>query len=217
LLVSCGNHVLETSNSNSLAHVTFCNDSSYSVTIYRDNFSGTVLAELIPAECLSMELNPSDNYGIGSVFSVEYWHLIENNILVGGKDPDRQITENLKAGESYTISIPQPKNLDLQESFIKIFNASGMDLELNCLSVVLYPVNDELPVPSNKTGLYRGSKVKNTACFSNGEVKGLTIRQGLLTEPYSLPDFTMTNGYVYNFRFDGNKVIQNETEKIILQ
>jgi len=216
LLISCGKHTFDTPNS-AMAQVTFCNDSSYKVTIYQDYFGGPILAEdLLPADCFDAEVNPSDNYGAGSVFSIEYWHLIENDILVGGKDPDRQITQNLKAGENPVISIPQPKNLDLQESFIRVFNASGMDLELNCLNVAFYPVNGELPIPSNKSGFYRGNNVKNTSCFSNDNVKDLTVRQGLQTQ-YPFPEFTMTNGYIYNFKFDGKEVIQNETEKIILQ
>jgi len=217
LLVSCGNHTFDEPNSALQAKVTFCNDSSYSVTIHQDNFDGTVLAELIPAECRSINVSPSNNYGIGSVFSVEYWHLIENDILVGGKDPDRQITQNIEAGESYTISIPQPKNLDLRESFIKIQNASSMDFELNCLNNALRPINGELPVPSNKEGLYIGSKVKDTACFSNGEVSGLIVRQGLIDAVFPIPEFTMENGYIYNFKFDGYEVIQNEKERIMQQ
>jgi len=216
LLVSCGNHTFDEPDYTQ-ASVTFCNDSSYRVTIHKDNFIGAVLAELIPAECLSKNINPSDNYKIGTVFSIEYWHLLENDIWVGGKDPDRQITQNLEAGESYFISIPQPKSLDLQESFIKIVNASSMDLELNCINVALRPVNGELPVPSNKDGLYRGNNVKKTTCFSDGKVKGLIVRQGLINAEYPFPEFAIINGYIYNFRFDGNEVIQEEAARIMLQ
>jgi len=214
LLVSCGNHTFETSNYALMAQVTFCNESSYSVTIHKDNFGGPVLAELLPADCISIDLNPSDNHGTGTVFSVEYWHLIENDILVGGKDPDRQIIQNIKAGENPPISIPQPKNLDLQESFIKILNASDMDFELRCLSMALYQVNKTLSVQSSKSGLYNVNNIKNSSCFSNDEIKGLTVKQGTT---FLFPEFTIINGYIYNFKFDGNEVIQNETEKIILQ
>ncbi|GBU24579.1 hypothetical protein R83H12_01213 [Fibrobacteria bacterium R8-3-H12] len=213
LLVSCGNHVFDTQIPE-FASVTFCNDSSYRVTIHQTNFSGIVLAELIPAECLSANVSPSNNYGIGSVFSVEYWHLIENDVWVGGKDPNRQITQNLEDGKRYFISIPQPKNLDLQESFIKIVNASSMDLELTCLSLALYPVNGELSVPSLKSGLYSGNNIKTSACFSDDKIKGLTVKQG---KTYPFPEFAAVNGYIHNFRFDGNEVIQTEEEKIIRQ
>jgi len=215
LLASCGHHA---SYEQELVPVTFCNDSSYSVTVHQEHFEGPVLVEkLIPAECILTNVNPSNNHGIGTVFSIEYWHLLENDVWVGGKDPDRQITQNLEAGENYFISIPQPKSLSLQESFIRIVNASGMDLELNCLGVVFYPISGALPVPSNKSGLYSINKIKNTSCFDNGEIKGLVARQGLLTAPYPFPEFTIVNGYIYNFRFDGNEVIQKETERIMLQ
>jgi len=215
LLASCGNHIFEEANSTQAA-VTFCNDSSYSIVIHQTNFDGPILSELIPAHCFSTNINPSNNYGIGSVFSIEYWHLLENDVWVGGKDPDRQITQNLEAGKSYFISIPQPKSLELYESFIRIANTSDMDLDLNCLGMVFYPVNGELPVPSNKSGLYRGNNLKNSACFSNGEVKDLTVRQGLQTT-YPFPGFAMVNGYIHNFEFDGNEVIQKDDEKIIKQ
>jgi len=217
LLVSCGNHTFNEPNSTLLAKVTFCNDSSYGVIIHQDNFDGAVLAELFPAQCLSLNVSPSDNYGIGSVFSVEYSRFIEDDLSVIVKDPDRQITQNIEAGKSYTISIPQPKNLDSQESFIKIQNASSMDFELNCLNNALLPINGELPVPSSKYGLYIGSKVKNTACFINGEVSGLIVRQGLIDAEFHIPEFTMENGYIYNFKFDGHEVIQKEPERIMQQ
>jgi len=214
LLISCGKHVFEEPDYLALANVEFCNDSSYKVIIHQTDFGGPVLAELRPAQCISMHISPSNNYGIGTVFSIEYWHWLENEVWVGGKDPDRQITRNLEAGESYSISIPQPKNLDLHESFIKILNVSVMDLELNCLSQVLYSVSNELPVPSNKSGLYSVKDMESSSCFNDGEIKNLTVTQGL-TNRYPFPEFTVDEGYIYNFKFDGNMVIQTENEKII--
>jgi hypothetical protein len=212
LFVSCGKHDFQEPN---LAQVTFCNESSYSVTIYQTSFSGSVLVErLIPADCFSTGISPSNNYGVGTVFSVEYWHLIDNEVWIGGKDPNRQITENIEADRSYVISIPQPKSLDLQESFIKIANVSSMDLELGCLGVVFYPVSGALPVPSGKYGLYKVND--NSACYYNGEIRGYTIRQGLLEQPYPFPDFIAMNGYIHNFKFDGNEVIKTGDQKIAL-
>jgi len=212
LLVACGNHVSK--GTDSLATVKFCNDSSYKVIIHQTDFSGFVLVELKPAQCTSTSVTPSDNYGIGTVFSVEYYQLIENDVWVGGWDPERQITQNIEAGKSYVISIPQPENVDLHESFIKVLNVSVIDLELNCLGVVLYPVNRELSVPSNKSGLYSVNNIKNSSCFNDGEIKNLTVSQGLLGK-YPFPEFTTDEGYIYNFIFDGNDVIQTENEKII--
>jgi len=214
LFVSCGKHIFEEQNSTQ-ASVTFCNDSSYRVTIHQTNFDGQVLAELIPAQCLSTNISPSNNHGVGTVFSIEYWHLLENDIWVGGEDPNRQIKQNLEVGERYFISIPQPKSLDLQESFIKIVNVSLMDLELNCFNFTLYQANKILPVPSKESGLYSVNDIKKSSCFNNGEIKDLVVTQELLTEPYPFPEFTMTNGYIYNFEFDGNRVIQKETERIM--
>jgi len=215
LLVSCGNHVFNEPNY-SQASVEFCNESSYSIIIHQSYFDGPVLAKLIPAQCISKKISPSNNYGVGTVFSVEYWHLIENEVWIGGEDPDRQIKQNLEAGESYLILIPQPKSLDLQESFIKIENVSDMDLELKCLDFTFYQVNRVLSVPSSKSGLYSGNNIKSSSCFSNGESKGLAVKQGLQTQ-YPFPEFTIVNGYIHNFEFDGNEVIQKDNEKIIKQ
>jgi len=216
LLVSCGKHIFGESNS-TLVSVTFCNESSYSITIHQDNFDGIILAEnIIPAECFSTEVSPSDNNGLGTVFCIEYWRLIENDILVGGIDPNRQITQNLYADKSNIVSIPQPQNLNLQESFIKILNASDMDLELKCLSTTFFQIDKTLSVPSSKNGLYNINNIKNSSCFNNDEIKGLVVKQGLQGQ-YFFPEFTIVNGYIYNFKFDGNEVIQKETEKIIPQ
>jgi len=215
LLISCGNHSSEETDP-TLATVIFCNDSSYEVKIHQTNFSGIILAELKPAHCLSTNVSPSNNSGIGTVFSIEYWHLLESGIWVGGIDPERQITQNLEAGGSYIISIPQPSNLDVHESFIKIFNASVINLELNCLSMALRPINKELFVPSGGSGLYNVNDIKNSSCFSDdGEIKNLAVKKQDST--FLFDPFTIDNGYIYNFEFDGKEVIQTEKEKIIQQ
>jgi len=164
----------------------------------------------------STTLSPSNNYGSGSVFSIEYWYLVASDaefscgdVWTGGIDKNVQISQNIEAGQKYTIQIPQPKTLELNEAFLKILNASGKPFELNYLGTFYRQAgNGELPVPSGKVGVYKLDS-------KNGEVeiKGYTITQ--VFEPYPFPEFTAKNGYIYDFEFNGNSVRQTGEQKII--
>jgi hypothetical protein len=217
LFISCGEHDLEPSNT---AQVTFFNESSYSIGIHESHFDGPLLIDkLLPGNSFSVNLRPSDNYGSGSVFSVKYWRLVASgaelssgDVWAGGIDPNMQISQNIEAGRSYIIQIPNPSKLELQETFIKILNASGKDFSLNYLSMVYYQAgegNKELPVPKGKVGVYKFDS-KN----GDVEIKGYTLRQGI-EEYYPFPDFTAKNGYVYSFEFNGSSVEKTGEQNLI--
>jgi len=211
LFLSCGKHSFDNLFSSS---VTFFNNSSYSVSIHAESFSGPVLIDkLASGRSFSTTLNPSNNYGVGSVFSIEYWYLVASDaefacgdVWTGGIDPNMQISHNIEAGNEYTIQIPQPKELELKEFFLKILNASNKPFELNHLGTHFKQAgNGELPVPSKKVGFYK----------MNGEIeiKGYTITQ--VYEQYPFPEFTAKNGYIYAFEFNGNSVEKTGEQKII--
>ena len=161
----------------------------------------------------STTLNPSDNYGVGSMFSIEYWHLVASDaefscgdVWTSGIDPNGQISQNIEAGRDYVIKIPQPKNLELREAFLKILNTSRNYFELNYLSNTYRQAgNGETSVPSGKVGIYK----------MNGDtkIKGHTITQ--VFDEYPFPEFTAEPGYIYNFEFDGKEVKTKEEQKII--
>jgi len=216
LALSCGKHNLD--NSDYLSSVTFFNSSSYSVTIHNESFSGPVLVDkLASGMSYSTTLNPSDNHGIGSVFSVEYWILVANyaecscgDVWVSGIDPNVQIQRNIEAGNNDPITIPQPKSLELNEVFLKIRNTSDNSFELNLLGATFRQAgNGELTVPSGKVGIY-----KFESRSGETDIKGYTITQ-VLKPAYPFPEFTAKNGYIYNFKFDGNSIEIIGEQKII--
>jgi len=206
LALSCGKH--DNDSFVSLSSVTFFNSSSYSVSIHVESFSGPALIEkLAPGKRHSTTLNPSDNYGTGSVFSIEYWYLVASysecscgDVWIRGIDPNVQISRNLEADKSYVIQIPQPKKLELNEVIFKILNTSDKPFELNYFSQFFGQAgNGEYPVPSGKIGVYKmGSNDGET------EVKGYTITQTF--ERYPFPEFIAKSGYIYNFEFNGKEV-----------
>jgi len=210
LALSCGKHNLDNSVYSS---VTFVNNSSYYVSIHSSSFSGPVLVDkLASGMSFSTTLSPSDNYGSGSVFSVEYWHLVASDaefscgdVWIGGIDPNMQISQEIEADKEYTIQILQPKSLEFNETFLKIQNSSGEHFELNYLGTFYRQAgNGEFPVPSGKVGIYKVN--------GETEIKGYTITQ--VFEQYPFPEFTAQSGYIYDFEFDGNSVKSIGEQKI---
>jgi hypothetical protein len=212
VLVSCGKLGDSDSDSN-LGTVTFFNNSSYYVSIYQTSFSGPVLADkLATGDTHSRKLPSSDNYGVGSVFSIRYWFWVASDggdFWTGGIDPNAQITQNIEAGQSYTIQIPQPSKLELAEAFVKILNTSGMPIEFNRLGVHYKQVgNGELEVPSGRSGIY-----KIDSSEFGVEITGYTVFQQI-DQYYPVPEFTAKNGSIYNFEFDGSSVIEKGEQRI---
>ena len=214
LLVSCGRHGSPDLDSD-FGTVTFFNQSSYYVSVYQTSFSGPVLIDKLPtADIYSITLSPSNNYGVGSVFSIRYWYLVANendggDFWTGGIDPNAQITQNIEAGKSYIIQIPQPSQLELTEAFVKILNTSGMPIEFNRFGVHYKQVgNGELAVQSGKSGIY-----KIDSSESGVEITGYTVFQQI-AQYYSVPEFTAKNGYIYSFEFNGSSVIQKGEQRI---
>jgi len=211
LVLSCGKHNYDNSVYSS---VTFLNNSSYYVSIHSTSFSGPILIDKLAAgNSYSTTLSPSNNHGLGSMFSIEYWHLVASDaefacgdVWTGGIDPNVQISQNMEAGEEYVIKIPQPKKLELNEAFFKITNTSGEHFELNRLSTYFKQAgNGEVSVPSGKVGIYRNR--------GETEIESYTITQGF--NKYPFPEFIAKSGYIYNFEFDGNSVKTKEEQKII--
>jgi len=212
LLVSCGQHSSPDLDSN-FGTVTFFNNSSYYVSVYQTSFSGPVLADkLATGDTHSHKLPPSDNYGVGSVFSIRYWFWVASDggdFWTGGIDPNAQITQNIESGKSYIIQIPQPSKLELAEAFVKILNTSGMPIEFNRLGVHYKQVgNGELEVPSGRSGIY-----KIDSSESGIEIIGYTVFQQI-DQYYPVREFTAKNGYIYNFEFDGSSVIPKGEQRI---
>jgi len=216
LAISCGKHELE--DAPLQAEVKFYNESSYEVNVHESSFDGRILAEkLASGNIFSVKLNPSNNYGAGTVFSIVYWHKVINNaecacgdVWTNGIDPNMQIIRNLVGGESYLIQIDNPKGLDFLGSFIKILNTSNNSIEFNHLSMLLLQAgNREFSVPSGKVGIYR---VNADDYRGETEIKDYTITQGF--DKYPFPELIAKNGYIYNYEFDGRTVTEKGGQKL---
>jgi len=212
LFFSCGKH--SSDDLSDFGKVTFLNESSYSISIRQSFFSGSVLIDkLVSGDSYTAYLSPSNNYGAGSVFSIEYWYLVASeaefacgDVWTGGIDPNVQISQNIEAGKEYIIQIPQPKELKLNEAFFKIQNTSSKPFELNHLGTYFKQAgNGELSVPNGKVGIYR--------IDGETEIEDYTITQGF--NKYPFPQFTAKNGYIYVFEFNGSSVKQIGEQKII--
>jgi hypothetical protein len=204
LAISCGKHIPD---DNSSWNVTFYNQSSYSVSVYHNSFSGTLLVDkLASGESYSVMVSPSGNYGYGSVFSVRYWFEVDvdDNVWTTGIDRGMQLQHNIEAGKTHDIQIPNSSNIEWEDAFLKIKNSSEKPIELyNRYSVILH-AGRESSISSGKYGIYEIS----------GKIEGRRIVYNELVDSYPLPDFTAENGYIYNFKFDGNSVELTKRQKI---
>ena len=214
LAISCGKHETITPAESS-AEVIFVNESKYNVSVHNTSFSGPIIVDkLAPGEMYSVDISPSNNHGIGSVFPIRYWYQMEgSSVWLGGSnpDPDAQFTLNLEAGETYVIYITQPKKLVGANSYIRIKNSSDMSIEFNRLGLHFKQVNGEYPVPSGSTGVY---EIDSSPLGIEYNKSDYTVYQGM-GNLYPIPTFIAKTGYIYNFEFNGEKVIQGKTEETL--
>jgi hypothetical protein len=153
---------------------------------------------LASGDSYSTVVEPSNNYGSGSVFSGRYWFWIGENVCTSGIDPNGQIQHNIEAGKSYDIQIPNVSNIEWSESFVKIQNASNNDIGGFCHIGMCYPqAGGGYSVKAGEIGIYKIS----------GEINGYKIERGS-DEEYPFPNFTAKKGRIYNFIFDGKSVIK---------
>jgi len=203
--------------------VTFFNESSYKVVIHQDAFSGPVLLELAAGSSQMVEVRVSDNYGIGSTFSIEYLYRINDafdiesgEVIASGIDPNVQINFVVEENKSYTKQIPQPQNLEFSNAFIKILNTSNLQFELRYLGTVFKQTgNVNIPVVPGKTGVYKvplgteGSIPADGKLYQNYQVVS-TFASTIIQ------DFIAKNGFIYSFTYDGSSVTKTGEPQTII-
>jgi hypothetical protein len=201
--------------------VTFFNESSYKVVVHQDVFSGPVLLELSAGESKKVDVRISDNYGVGSTFSIEYLYRINNafdtesgDVIASGIDPNVQINFVIEENKSYTKQIPQPANLEFRNAFIKILNSFSLQFELRYFGTVFRQTgNGNVSVAPGKTGVYKlplgteGSIPADGRLYQNYEVVSNFIS-------IPIPDFTAKNGFIYSFIYNGNSVVKTGEQTI---
>jgi len=199
--------------------VTFFNESNYKVVIHQDAFSGPVLLELSAGESKKVDVRTSDNYGVGSTFSIEYLHRFQILESIGSEirevflsciDPDVQINRSIEADKSYTIQIPQPRNPEPRSALICIVNKYNLPFELRYLSTVFKQTdNGNISVPAYKIGIYK----LPLGTEGSIPVEGRLYQNYHVVSTFSsviVPDFTAKNGFIYNFEYDGTTVKKRE-------
>jgi len=214
LAISCGKHEILSPTDNASAEIKFVNESRYSVSIHNTSFSGPIIVDkLAPGHSASVMVYPSNNHGVGSVFPIRYWYRIEgSDTWTGGANPDpnAQITRNIEADKSYVIYIPQPAKLVGASSYLRMKNSSDMSIEFNRLSIHYKQMNGEVPIPSGYTGIYEIEHSPSGVEY----YEYYTVYQGMANY-YKIPDFIAKTGYIYNFEFDGTRVIAGTIEETL--
>ena len=200
--------------------VTFFNESSYRVIVHRDVFSGPVLLELNGgAPPKTIDVRVSDNYGVGTTFSIEYLYRIENahdtdsgEIFASGIDPNVQINRVIEENKSITIQIPQPKNLEMRSAFIKILNSHNLPFILRYVGMELKQTgNGNLSVSTGKTGIYKLDNIPSEGkLYQNYEVVANF-------NSTTIPDFTANNGWTECFTYNGSSVERTHREPFIFK
>jgi hypothetical protein len=202
--------------------VTFFNESSYKIVIHQDAFSGPVLLELSAGESKKVDVRISDNFGVGSTFSIEYLYRINDgfdtesgDVIASGIDPNVQINFVIEENKSYTKQIPPPQNLEFRNAFIKILNVSSLQFELRYFGTVFKQTgNGNIPVAPGKTGIYKlplgteGSIPADGRLYRNYEAVSTFAST-------TIPDFTAKNGFIYSFTYNGSSVIKTGEQTIV--
>jgi hypothetical protein len=197
--------------------VTFFNESSYTVTVHLDAFSGPVLIESLGAgRSRRVDVRTSDNYGVGSTFCIEYSYkiadgtdLASGEVWAKGIDPNVQINFVVEENGSYTTQIPQPTELEFFSAFARILNTSSMQFELHRLGTAFKQAgNGNVPVPPGKIGVYQIPSSAEGTVHSDYSVLSTF-------DSVNVPEFTATNSYVYSFTYNGTSVVKTGEQKIV--
>jgi hypothetical protein len=216
LIVSCESPVDNKEPAIKTGKVTFFNESSYNVKVHRDSFSGPVLAEVssIGSRTKTVDVRISDSQGFGTTFSIEYLYQINDafdsdngEVIASGLDFNVQINRVIEEGKSYTIQIPQPQNLEFRTAFIKLLNSSNLPIELRDYGRILRLNNGNLSIVPYRTGVYKLEGIP-----VDGEIlEGYHVVATLESTP--VPEFTVRNGNIYSFTYDGNAVHDGSLER----
>jgi hypothetical protein len=192
--------------------VTFINESSYSVKVHRDSFGGPVVVELGSGTDTIKTVNVriSDSHGFGTTFSVEYLFPISDElhseggeILASMLDFDVQINLVIQEGRSYTVQIPQPKNLEPRSAFIELYNSHNLPCELRYYGLILRQEGSgNIPIPSGRFGIYKLDGIP----VAGEPAQGYRVVSTFSEAP--IPEFTIQNGYIYKFNYDGTSVVK---------
>ncbi|MCL2609006.1 MAG: hypothetical protein FWD94_03775 [Treponema sp.] len=198
--------------------VVFFNESSYTVKVHRDAFSGPVITELSSGSSKTVDVRVSDAHGFGTTFSVEYLYRITDGfdadsgtIFASGLDFNVQINRVIEENKSITVQIPQPQELEFRVAFVKILNAHNLPVELRYYGRVLRQAgNDLYVVAPGKTGIYKLDDIPDDKPIL---YEGLNVVSTM--ESTGIASFTAKNGVIYSFTYNGKSVTKTGEQTIV--
>jgi hypothetical protein len=118
----------------------------------------------------------------------------------------------VEENKSYTKQIPQPKNLEFQQAFIKILNAGNLQYELRYLGTVFKQTgNGSVSVAPGKTGVYKLEGIPAAGKLMQNYELVSTFA------PTVIPDFTARKGFIYSFTYNGSSVEKTAEQTIVFR
>jgi len=224
--ISCENNNTEQDEDIKTVKVTFLNESSYYAKVHRDSFYGPIIAEVntINRESVAF-LRPSENDGVGTVFSIEFIIFPvnddikneKNEIFVSCYDLNVQIEKIIKLDEPCVIQIPQPVDLVCKSAFIKIINTHNLPIELRYVGRFIEQADKKtITIAPYKQGIYKFDGIPdegencqyyNIACaFDSVYFSDFESQNGInITK----------NANIYHYTFNGTSIVKTGEQKIV--
>ena len=208
-----------TSDKNTVT-VTFFNESSFKVDIYRnvnpsslDN-STPPIATISPSSISKVKLPPSKNQTIGDVFYIHYYVQLADSFSSGTGEAiyvqaERDISNIafvLKDGMTYTKKVVQPDKNKLRfiNGYIKVQNTSDKSFQVMQGSKYLKKLGtSELNLSTGSFGFYELAIPAIEEKINMSTLKFYVTSNGATM---SVPSFLLERGKIYNFQFNGNEI-----------
>lgn len=214
-------------NKDKYAQITFFNESSYKVDIYRyinpADFDPDLLVTSINAgETKKVSVIESFDQEIGDVFYIRYNVLLADkfetgidNIYVQAERDMSNLAFVVTGGQKYTKTIVQPEKNQLSfiNSYLKVFNASSKSYSLiNGSSYLSRLGDDKLQVEIGDICYYEIPITYPLTTYNMVLLK--LLEGGTYTE---IEDFTMEKGYLYTLKIKDSGIDSVEKNKISIQ
>lgn len=205
LLVSCDNNSGNSENNpntepaTDYAKVTFQNDTQFHVRVYRDT-SVLLFDELAPGKSNTGDIRESTESHIGTTFRYSYRLKLSDpddtfsgQPFAEGDVGDLEETFVIEKGKTYKRDIPVPENILFQNAYFRVKNNASFNVSIWRIGTTLLQLgNQELMIPSGKTGIYRIGR--NDLNMNDYLLRNVEIS-------YYFPDMTLSTGNVYDFIF----------------
>ena len=198
------------------ATVSFFNETSYQVELYKNvnppllDTDTQPLLTLPSGKTGSVELPPSAEQAIGDTFYIRYAAMLDNGETNGGrpvyaraKRDISNLTFVIKSGESYSKKIQQPprEQLVFPYAYLKFYNAGTADIQLIYGTSILKNLGaGTVNIKSSTVGVYALElpDVQEALTVSN-----MKVYITALDKYVPVAAFTVKSGNCYTFTYSG--------------